>query len=80
VKIGDLVRIKEHYHLQLGQNPIGLVLNSSTSEKNGIMVYEVQLFGAYADLFRSGVDVGVRQRIDQFKFYGKDLEVVNESR
>ena len=71
MKIGDLVKIKEHYHLQLGQNPIGLVLNSSANERNGLPVYEVWLFGAY-------VDVGVLQRIDQFKFYRKDLEVISE--
>ena len=73
MKVGDLVKIKEHYHLQLGQDPIGLVLNSSVNEKNGLPVHEVWLFGAY-------VDVGVRQRIDQFKFYRKDLEVISENR
>ena len=49
MKVGDLVKIKEHYHLQLGQNPIGLVLNSSVNKKNGRQVYEVQLFEAYID-------------------------------
>ena len=74
MKIGDLVKIKEHYHLQLGQNPIGLVLNSSANEKNGLPVYEVQLFGAYIEAI-----AGEHQRIDQFKFYRKDLEVISES-
>ena len=74
MKIGDLVKIKEHYHLQLGQNPVGLVLNSSANEKNGFTVYEVQLFGAYAYAHPP------RHRIDQFKFYRKDLEVISECR
>ena len=65
MKIGDLVKIKEHYHLQLGQDPIGLVLDSSLNKKNGLPVYEVQLFGAH---------IG-DQRVEQFTFYGKDLEV-----
>ena len=73
MKIGDVVKGKEHYHLQLGQNPVGLVLNSSANERNGLPVYEVQLFGAY-------IDGEIHQRIDQFKFYRKDLEVISECR
>ena len=74
MKVGDLVKIKEHYHLQLGQNPIGLVLNSSANEKNGLPVYEVQLFGAYIEAI-----AGEHQRIDQFKFYRKDLGVFKKA-
>ena len=74
MKVGDLVKIKEHYHLQLGQSPIGLILNSFVNKRNGFQIYEVQLFGAYIE------DIGAPWRIDQFKFYRKDLEVISESR
>jgi hypothetical protein len=74
VKVGDLVRIKVPYHLQFGQDPIGLVLNSSVHRKNGLPVYDVQLFGAYLPHGE------VSQRVEQFRFYDKDLEVVSESR
>ena len=67
MRVGDLVKIKEPYHLQLGQNPIGLVLNSFVNKRNGFMVYEVQLFGATCAY--------PQRRVDQFVFYGKDLEV-----
>ena len=74
MKVGDLVKIKEHYHLQLGQNPIGLVLNSSVNKRNGFQVYEVQLFEAYIEAV-----TGAPQRIDQFKFYRKDLGVFKKA-
>ena len=74
MKVGDLVRIKVPYHLQFGQDPIGLVLNSSVNEKNGFPVYDVQLFGAYLSHGE------VSQRVEQFRFYDKDLEVISESR
>ena len=68
MRVGDLVKIKEHYHLQLGQNPIGLVLTSYVNKKNGFQVYEVQLFGATLLYPWAG------KRVDQFAFYEKDLE------
>ena len=80
MKVGDLVRIKVPYHLQFGsklqfgQDPIGLVVDSSVHRKNGLPVYDVQLFGAY---LRHGE---VSQRVEQFRFYDKDLEVISESR
>ena len=69
MRVGDLVKIKQHYHLQLGQDPVGLVLGSYVNKKNGRQVYEVQLFGASLSSWRTG------QRVEQFAFYGKDLEV-----
>jgi hypothetical protein len=69
MRVGDLVKIKEHYHLQLGQNPIGLILSSFVNKRNGFQIYEVQLFGA------NRYDTHRDQRVDQFAFYGKDLEV-----
>jgi hypothetical protein len=74
MKVGDLVRIKVPYHLQFGPNPVGLVLNSSVNEKNGLAVYDVQLFGVYLPHGE------VSQRVEQFRFYDKDLEVISESR
>ena len=74
MRVGDLVKIKEHYHLQLGQNPIGLVLNSSVNKKNGRQVYEVQLFEAYIEAVTDAP-----QRIDQFFFYRKDLGVFKKA-
>ena len=68
MKVGDLVRVKVPYHLQFEQNPIGLVLNSSVNRKNGLPVYDVQLFGAY-------LPHGIRRRVEQFRFYDKDLEL-----
>ena len=67
MKVGDLVRIKVPYHLQFGQDPIGLVLNSSVHKKNGLTVYDVQLFGATCRY--------PQRRIEQFTFYDKDLEL-----
>ena len=67
MKVGDLVKIKQHYHLQLGQDPVGLVLNSYVNKKNGRQVYEVQLFGATC--------VYPKRRVEQFAFYDKDLEL-----
>ena len=72
MKVGDLVKIKQHYHLQLGQDPIGLVVDSSVNKKNGLPVYDVQLFGAY---LRPGVALLPLQRVEQFRFYDKDLEL-----
>ena len=69
MKVGDLVKIKQHYHLQLGQDPVGLVLNSYVNKKNGRQVYDVQLFGAYLPHGE------VSQRVEQFRFYDKDLEL-----
>ena len=69
MKAGDLVKIKQHYHLQFEQNPIGLVLNSSVNKKNGLPVCDVQLFGAYLSHGE------VTQRVEQFRFYDKDLEL-----
>jgi len=74
MKVGDLVKIKEHYHLQLGKNPIGLVLTSYVNKKNGFQVYEVQLFGATLLYPWAG------KRVDQFKFYRKDLGAISEGR
>ena len=74
MKVGDLVKIKEHYHLQLGQNPIGLVLTSYVNKRNGFQVYEVQLFEAYIEAVTDAP-----QRIDQFKFYRKDLGVFKKA-
>lgn len=70
MKIGDLVKIKQHYHLQLGQDPVGLVVNSSVNEKNGLPVYDVQLFEAY--YLPRGY---IHRRREQFRFYAKDLEL-----
>jgi len=67
MRVGDLVKIKQHYHLQLGQDPVGLVLGSYVNKKNGRQVYEVQLFGATCAY--------PQRRVDQYQFYGKDLEV-----
>jgi hypothetical protein len=67
MKVGDLVKIKQHYHLHFEQNPIGLVLSSSVHKKNGLTVYDVQLFGATCRY--------PQRRIDQYKFYDKDLEL-----
>ena len=69
MKVGDLVKIKQHYHLQLGQDPVGLVVDSSVHKKNGLPVYDVQLFGAYLPHGE------VSQRVEQFRFYDKDLEL-----
>ena len=69
MKVGDLVKIKQHYHLQFEQNPIGLVVDSSVHRKNGFPVYDVQLFGAYLPHGE------VSQRVEQFRFYDKDLEL-----
>ena len=69
MKVGDLVKIKQHYHLQFEQNPIGLVVDSSVHKKNGLPVYDVQLFGAYLPHGE------VSQRVEQFRFYDKDLEL-----
>jgi hypothetical protein len=67
MKVGDLVKIKQHYHLQLPQDPVGLVLSSYVHKKNGLTVYDVQLFGATCRY--------PQRRIDQFTFYDKDLEL-----
>tara|TARA_Y100000296_G_scaffold11180_1_gene12933 strand:+ start:938 stop:1168 length:231 start_codon:yes stop_codon:yes gene_type:complete len=71
MRVGELVKIKQHYHLQLGQDPVGLVLGSYVNKKNGRQVYEVQLFGATCA--NPCVEIGLRPF--QFVFYGKDLEV-----
>jgi hypothetical protein len=73
MRVGDLVKIKQHYHLRLGQDPVGLVLNSYLNKKNGRQVYEVQLFGA------NRYDTHRDQRVEQFAFYGKDLEVFKKA-
>lgn len=73
MRVGDLVKIKEPYHLQLGQNPIGLILNSFRNVRNGFQVYEVQLFGGDA------YDTHRDQRVEQFAFYEKDLEVFKKA-
>ena len=73
MRVGDLVKIKEQYHLQLGQNPIGLILSSFVNKRNGFQIYEVQLFGA------NRCDTHRDRRVDQFAFYGKDLEVFKKA-
>lgn len=69
MKVGDLVKIKQHYHLQFEQNPIGLVLSSYVNKKNGRQVYDVHPFGAYLSHGE------VTRRVEQFRFYAKDLEL-----